>query len=346
MNEQDDILASTPQHPTNEEPVLPKAMEALVFEEMIYELLEYLDFTDITRPEGKDRGFDYQAIYPYKSPTGIVTQQRWIIVIEYHRNFKIELRDLEQLLGYLQMNQADKALFITNTTLTSFAKELVARVNREAEQKLEVWDGEQLLALFARFPELQGRLGTLILQFINNQTTTTQRSLAEQLAKCQPGQQDWRKYEEICITVLNEVFIPPLKSVVSQARTENGLERRDALLPLLGAKEGWEEISQKYDAHFLLCEFKNYADPIGKDEVNQAATYLKGHIGRLGIIFSRVPPSPSALNMRRSIYADSHKLILFFEDKHLLELLKLKEAHQNPLQLIQDAILDFLLGYE
>lgn len=51
MNEQDDILASTPQHPTNEGPVLPKAMEALVFGEMIYELLEYLDFTEITPPE-------------------------------------------------------------------------------------------------------------------------------------------------------------------------------------------------------------------------------------------------------------------------------------------------------
>ena len=48
MNEQDDILASTPQHPTNEGPVLSKAMEALAFEEMIYELLEYLDFTEIT----------------------------------------------------------------------------------------------------------------------------------------------------------------------------------------------------------------------------------------------------------------------------------------------------------
>jgi hypothetical protein len=96
----------------------------------------------------------------------------------------------------------------------------------------------------------------------------------------------------------------------------------------------------------LLCEFKNYVDPIDKDEVIQTANYLKRHIGQLGIIFSRKPPSPSALNMRRSIYADDRKLILFFEDKHLLELLKLKEAHQNPLQLIQDAILDFLLRYE
>jgi hypothetical protein len=64
-------------------------------------------------------------------------------------------------------------------------------------------------------------------------------------------------------------------------------------------------------------------------------------VGKLGIIFSRMPPSPSALKMQRSIYSDSQMLILFFEDKHLIELLKLKEAHQNPLELIQDAILNF-----
>jgi hypothetical protein len=33
--------------------------------------------------------------------------------------------------------------------------------------------------------------------------------------------------------------------------------------------------------HFSLCEFKNYTAPIHKDEVNQVANYLKGHIGRL-----------------------------------------------------------------
>ncbi len=208
---------------------------------------------------------------------------------------------------------------------------------------------QALDSLLSQFPQLQKKYENIIAKLhpsLSVLPKTNQINVAERLRKCKPGQEDWRGYEDICIDVLTEEFVTPLKRVEPQARTESGLERRDALLPLLGAKEGWEEISQKYDAHFLLCEFKNYVDPIDKGEVNQAANYLKRHIGRIGIIFSRIPPSPSALHMRRSVYADERKLILFFEDEHLLELLKLKEAGQNPLQLIQDAILNFLLKYE
>jgi hypothetical protein len=50
--------------------------------------------------------------------------------------------------------------------------------------------------------------------------------------------------------------------------------------------------------------------------------------------------------MRKNVYAEYRKLILFFEDRHLIELLKLKNANQNTLDLIYDGINDFLLKYE
>jgi hypothetical protein len=42
--------------------------------------------------------------------------------------------------------------------------------------------------------------------------------------------------------------------------------------------------------------------------------------------------------MRNSIYAEEQKVILFFEDRPLIELLQLRAANQDPLDLIQDAI--------
>jgi len=347
---QETSLSPAPQqNVTNEESAIPKSMRAMVFEELVYELLEALDFSEITRPEGKDQGFDFQAVYPSQSPTGEVTQQIWIIEIKYYANVRIGRADLDQLLAYMQMSKADKALLITNTNLSSFAKEVVARTNSEARQKLEVWDGERLLALIAQFPKLQDQFGMLLPQFFHESTVLLepeQVSLTDRLTKCQPGREDAHLYEEICTEILTEVLVPPLKPPRIQARTLNGLERRDALFSLWGAKQGWEEIRQKFEANFLLCEFKNYADLFDKDEVNQTRNYLKGTIGKIGIIFSRKGASPSAMRMRNSIYSEERKVILFFEDEHLVEMLRMKEAGRNPLDLIQDAIEDFFISYE
>lgn len=331
------------------DPTIPKSMKPMVFEELVYELLEYLDFSEITRPEGKEQGFDFQAVYPSKSPTGEVTQQIWIIEIKYYAKSRIGRADLDQLLRYMQVSKADKALLITNTNLSSFAKEVVARTNSEAQQTLEVWDGERLLALIAQFPNLQNQFGTLLSQFFHESTVLLepkQLSLTDRLDKCQPGREDAHLYEEICTEILTEVLVPPLKPPRVQPRTLNGLERRDALFSLRGAKQGWEEIREEFAANFLLCEFKNYTDLFDKDEVNQTRNYLKGTIGKIGIIFSRKGASPSAMRMRNSIYGEERKVILFFEDKHLMELLGMKEAGRNPLDLIQDAIEDFLISYE
>jgi hypothetical protein len=349
LSQETSISPAPQQNVTHEESAIPKSMKPMVFEELIYELLEALDFSEITRPEGKERGFDFKAVYPSKSPTGEVTQQIWIIEVKYYANSRIGRADLDQLLRYMSVSQADKALLITNTNLSSFAKEVVARTNAEARQTLEVWDGERLLALIAQFPKLQNEFGTLLSQFFHESTILLepkQVSLTERLAKCQPGLKDARLYEEICTEILTEVLVPPLKPPRVQPRTLNGLERRDALFSLRGAKQGWEEIREEFAANFLLCEFKNYTDLFDKDEVNQTRNYLRETIGHIGIIFSRKGASDSAKRMRNSIYAQERKVILFFEDKHLVELLKMKEAGRNPLDLIQDAIEDFFISYE
>lgn len=47
--------------------------------------------------------------------------------------------------------------------------------------------------------------------------------------------------------------------------------------------------------------------------------------------------------MRNSVYAQEQKVILFLEDKHLIELLRWKETGQDPLELIQEAIDEFYI---
>jgi hypothetical protein len=64
------------------------------------------------------------------------------------------------------------------------------------------------------------------------------------------------------------------------------------------------------------------------------------------MILSRKGPSESAMRMRNSIYSQEQKVILFFEDRHLIEFLKMKETNQNPLDLIQEAIDEFYVSHE
>ena len=346
---QETSKSPTPQKAADEESVIPKSMKPLIFEELVYELLEHLDFSEITRPQGREKGFDFRAVYPSKSPTGEVIQQLWIIEVKYYAAARIGRADLDQLLAYMQRSKADKALLITNTNLSSFAKEVVARTNSEAAQTLEVWDGERLLALIGQFPKLQEQFGTLLPQFFHESTVQLepkQLSLTERLAQCKPGWDDARLYEEICTEILTEVLVPPFKPPRIQARTLKGLERRDALFSLRGVKQSWEEIREEFAANFLLCEFKNLTELFDKDEVNQTRNYLKDTIGKIGIIFSRKGASESAMRMRNTIYSQERKVILFFEDRHLVELLQMKEAGRNPLDLIQDAIEDFFISYE
>lgn len=324
--------------------------EGELFQSLVQELLKALGFTDIVKFGQPDYQYDFQAIYPTISPAGVSLPQTWVAEAKYRKASNQTLIDaLDQLAALIKTMKVDKAVLVTNTNLSSPAKQFLSQLDADTKSKLEVWDANQLLGWMEQFPELGQKYARIKLEMPASSSQPLpprQQSLIEQLKNCQPGQDDCHKYEDICIAILTEVFSPPLKKPQIQARTMNGLERRDALFPIRGILYGWEQIRQEFAANFLLCEFKNYVEPFGKDEVNQTRNYLRETIGRIGIIFSRKGAAESARQMRNSVYSQEHKVILFLEDEHLIELLNMKEAKQNPLDLIQEAIDKFYISHE
>jgi hypothetical protein len=324
--------------------------EAYLLEELVGDLLRNLGFGNVVRAaSARCMHFDFQATYPSKSPTGIVTPQVWLVEVKHRRQSRIAASELAHLPACLQMRKAHRALFVTSANLTSSAREYVARFNEEFNDKLEIWDRDQLTRLLGQFPELTDKYSRVLSNFPGSLASAHEPRSAEliqRLTECPMGQEHWHDYEVICVEILKEAFVPPLKRLRVQARTWQELERRDALLPLRGAREGWLELREEFEANFLLCEFKNHSSAFSKGEVNQTRTYLKSTIGRLGIIFSRMGADTSAKRMRNSVYAEDRKVILFFEDRHLTELLELRSANQDPLDLIQDAIEEFYVAYE
>lgn len=320
------------------------------FERLVVELLVSLGFTQVEPVSGpKDPGYDIQATYPYSSSLNPHASQLWIVTIKHQPFARVSAHDLDKVLRLPSAMRADKVLFVTSGNLTSSKFEYLQKLNKEFPSKLEIWDRDRLVNLLTEFPQLQQEYSDIISAFptsLSNPQNSGVGTSIQRLIQCPVGRGGWLEYEKLCEVILTEALVPPLKRPKVQARTFSGLERRDVLFPLRGVKFGWEDLSQEFESKFLLCEFKNFTDFFTKDEVNQTRNYLKGTIGRLAIIFSRKGADESAKKMRNSIYAEEKKVILFLEDDHLIEMLKLKRAGQNPLDLIQDEIDNFYVFYE
>lgn len=338
-------------------------LKAFEFEQLVADLLIALGFENVTLLSNENRGVDIQAFHKgnwgvdiqafhtIKSSTGEIFSQLWLVEVKYYLESKVSLNTIEKLSDILNLEKGAKALLVTSSSLTSSAWDYVQKFNASIEQRLEIWDRDKLLNLLAKFPQLKQKYRQIISDFplsLSTAKSEVSSSLIHRLSSCPPGKEGWKDFEEICTQILTEVFVPPLKPPKRQTRTLNGLEIRDALFSLRDADTdvGWAKICRDFNARFLLCEFKNYTNLCGKDEVNQTRNYLKETIGRLGIIFSRKGADTNAYRMRNSIYSQEKKVILLFDDKHLIELLQLKAANQNPIDLLGDAIDDFYISHE
>jgi len=326
------------------------AQEGFLFERFIGELLSALGLEIVSASFGEpDIGYDFLATEKFGSHKGKIFKLEWLVIAKNRRKGRIWVQDLSYISSMLKKREADGAIIVMSGNLTSAARKFVSRFNAASGGKLKIWDRNKLVNLLARFPDLQKKYDSIIAEFPSSISTPQESSAADllsRLANCPAGKDHCHIFEELSIEILTRAFVPPLKPPKKQPRTMTGLERRDALFSLRGVRGSWKELRKEFNANFLLCEFKNYSMLFGKNEVNQTRNYLKRTIGRLAIIFSRNGPDEGALKTRNGIYAEEQKVILFFEDLQLTELLCLREANQDPTDLIQDAIEDFYISYE
>jgi CheY-like chemotaxis protein len=170
--------------------------------------------------------------------------------------------------------------------------------------------------------------------------------LLSQLEACPRGQKHAKKFESICVSILEFLFVPPLQKVISQSRRADGHEIRDAILPNRAYGYLWEALRQEFDAKHIVVEFKNYTKQIGKAEVSQLREYLtRKSLGRFGLLISRFHPSESALLSRLDAYNQQNCLILFLEDKDLQEMIELRRDGKNPAIVIENMKEEFELSY-
>ena len=142
------------------------------------------------------------------------------------------------------------------------------------------------------------------------------------------------------------LFVPPLQRVVFQSRRADGQEIRDLVLPNNASSFFWSSLRRELNAKYIVAEFKNYSKPLGKGEVRQLREYLaRKSVGRFGLLISRLPPSPSALQARADSYSDQDCLIIFLHDHDLRTMLDIRGRGGDPATVLERMKEEFELGY-
>ena len=335
--------------PPNWDELGPASFENLVYDLLIEEKLQ------VTRQfSSKDQGFDFLAYFHNILPGNIVSQEKWLVEAKFYKNSKLSVSSIAKFYGIAKLSDARAILLVTNSDLTNAAKDFIA--DRIKDLNVLVWDATILLDLLAKHDNIRSKYFTthLINKDVNVKIFDTEltkiNKLSSELKDCPEGKEGWKDYENICINILNYLFVPPLKKPKIQSRTESGLDIRDALYPNRCDHPDWQFVRSDYDAKYVLVEFKNYStnkegSEIDKEVVNQVRNYLKQTIGRIALVCSKKKPNRSGIEAQKQAYIEDKKLILFINNEQLIEMLMRKYRNEEPSDIILDLIDEFNINF-
>ncbi len=316
------------------------------FENLIYELLIAEDFEVLRTPKTRDGGYDFLV----KTKNKLNADEKIIVETKFYREQKISIDILRRLYGISVYEKVTKVLLITNSELTNASRNFLVH----SAPNLIVWEGHELINKLSLHPNLiqkyfptQQFKKDASRKIVDDKLLEIQ-GLIKKLDNCPEGKTGWKDYENVCIEILDYLFVPPLGQPKIQSRRESGIDIRDAIYPNRNNNENWRFIREDYDAKYIVFEFKNYSSDgsdIDKQEVLQIDDYLKKTIGRFGIICSKKTPNKSGQEKRKDIFIEHNKLILFINNDDLKEMLLRKYKKMDPSDVIIDKIDEFNLKF-
>lgn len=293
------------------------------------------------------RSQDIGVDFTFTDPSGEI----WVAEVKHFirprtgttvlRQAAVQLNSAKQLTG------AAKGLLIVSMLLPQNLKDDI-----EAREGITIWDSSRLNELLANRPDVeQDFLLLLDAQAVARrgleqpeQLDPRAQELIARLEAMPPGRETFRKYEDLCVEILNYAFFPQLGVPSVQSRSEDGLDIRDAVFPISGDQAFWQEIKRICSTRFMVAEFKNYSDSVRQREVESIQQYLYSKAMRMfGVLCSRSQPSESALLARRRAWVEADKLILLLSDEELKDLVRAKSYGEKPTDVLDAQLGEFFL---
>jgi hypothetical protein len=131
-----------------------------------------------------------------------------------------------------------------------------------------------------------------------------------------------------------------------QVRSDDGLDRRDAVYPIGYHHHFWDALKAQVRTRFVVAEFKDHCGPPTQTEVESIQQYLDLKALRtFGLLCSRKRAEKSAITARRRSWSEFSKMILLICDEDLLEMLDMKSNDEDPTALLDAQLNEFLMGF-
>lgn len=125
------------------------------FEMLVADLLAELGFTVQRNPTTHDSAFDFVASYRSRDPFGVERTETWLVEAKFYREQRVSVSALRQLIGLLMTSSAvNKGLLVTNSRLTSVAREFLYEATEKYRNEIRVIDGTELTNLLIQRPGL------------------------------------------------------------------------------------------------------------------------------------------------------------------------------------------------
>lgn len=320
----------------------------LEFQRIVGRLLIAEGFTVQVPPSrGADVGVDLFAIDPSRGET-------WAVQIRHFRRVRVHsgamLRAVaSQLIASQLIAEAKRALLVVNVDFPPAALEKIARF-ADRTGDITIWDASTLREVMARHPhaaEVSAFDQPSAIWPTEREPLSNRAAELRAALEAQPcGDRGWRNYEDLCVQILNFLFVPPLGVPRLQMRSDDGLDRRDAIYKIGHGEPIWDSIKAECRTRFLVAEFKNSCSAPTQRDIESLQQYLfAGALRSFGCLCSRKKASESAVLARRRAWSESMKLIVLLSDDDLAEMLEMKVSSERPAELIDAQVDDFLMSF-
>ncbi|MBI1923600.1 TIR domain-containing protein [Candidatus Poribacteria bacterium] len=130
-------------------------LDSKSFENLVEDLLSKLGFKVIEREWAiTNFSVNLKADYSYVDPFGVEVTETWLVEVKFYSQFRANLRSIKQLVAYLSKLPRSKGLLITDSQLTSAARDGLKLVEAKSRIEIRVIEGTELKRLLLQHRDL------------------------------------------------------------------------------------------------------------------------------------------------------------------------------------------------
>lgn len=317
--------------------------------------LELLEAEGLSADPDKDRSAEvadarYDAVREalLQEPAGFRRTERWAFQFKHHRDDRVSAHVLRELEEYLESKEdkIDIVCLVTSGDLTTIGRSIAVE-----NPRIRVWDRSVLngmvnkhLTILERYFATYPVAVEALTQHFERLTSSRQQEFADRLMACPPGREHFAQYEAIGTELWQYVFEGRLGEPKVQRQTSDGTQRRDVVFRNLRASPFFERIFKRFDADYVIVDFKNHGEPIGSDEIEKVGLYANEALGRFVVAVSRKGAAKTAESSQQR-WLRSGTVVLVLSDEQMLEMISRKERGEEPEDVFSDILDELLLRF-